>query len=280
MPSVNAGPSNSATANTQTPLVNIQGANPTSAGLVISQSATAVGTQVAPLLIAQTAVAAGIANTGTMGANGALTLGTALASATAYTAGIYLYFPAGAVFTSSAAGFYFTKMSSTTAGVVYSNTLSLSVASIPTALVPVVDAGPGAYTGATTAQTAAQLTVPANVMGPNGFLQFEAYYSYNNSAGIKNPGGSWGGITLLTGNLSTTASLYLLRTINNRGVTNLQMMGSGNVGLTVGGGSTLSPTLFTVDTTQSSTFALTLTIATATDFIILDYFRLTAVYSA
>lgn len=52
----------------------------------------------------QSAVPVGIAPSGTMGANGSVTLGTALS--VVYSVGVFLYYPASAAYTASAAGFY------------------------------------------------------------------------------------------------------------------------------------------------------------------------------
>lgn len=73
-----------------------------------------------PYILAQCNVPIGIAPTGTMAANGAITLGTALN--TTYSGGLWLYLPAGAAYAGSLAGFYWTVMSSTTLGTVYNNT--------------------------------------------------------------------------------------------------------------------------------------------------------------
>lgn len=124
-----------------------------------------------------------IANTGSMGNNGALTLGTALG--TTY-ANAYVYLPASAIFAGSAAGWYFTQFSSATVGVVYNNPYVAGTQPvIPTALVPFVSTGPGAYTGSTSAQVGPSLTLAPNQFGPNAFARVTALYSTNNSVGNK-----------------------------------------------------------------------------------------------
>jgi hypothetical protein len=108
-------------------------------------------------------------SSGTFGNNGALS-GIA-ATDTALVNG-YLYFPAGAIFAGSAAGLYYTVMSSTTAGTVYNNVYSgLGQPTIPASPTPFVCTGPGAYT-----QTSAvdillcSVNLPANCLGTQSKL--------------------------------------------------------------------------------------------------------------
>src|SRR5579859_1785192 len=97
-----------------------------------------------------------VANTGTMGNNGALTLGTALPSTYA---NAYVYLPANAISAGSAAGWYFCQFSSTTVGTVFNNTYSSGTPQIPAALVSFATTGPGAYTGVTTQITGPNFTI-------------------------------------------------------------------------------------------------------------------------
>lgn len=288
MPSVNAGPSNSATVNTQTPLVSSLTTAPVVSQLsnlvvgipaLTTQAGVALGNASLGLLIGQTAIPVGIAGTGSMGANGALTLGTALVASPPYTAGCYFFFPAGAVFSGSAAGFYFTKMSSTTAGTVFNNTYAAAsgAPSIPANPLAVVDAGPGAYTGVTTIQTGLQFTVPANALGNNGALQFEQLFTYTNSAGTKTFTTTWGGTNILTTGTSTTQFVYQTRSIVNRGVTNLQILPPTAIfNMGNSSGSTIATTA--VDTTVSSTVACVMTLGTATDNMVIEFVRVSAFY--
>jgi hypothetical protein len=95
-----------------------------------------------------------------------------------------MYFPAG-TWTASVAGFYYVVMSSTTAGLVYSNTY---VSGVPTTPVTpaLVTTGAGAYTQDTGANITGQtLAITANVMGLNGKLNIELICATNNSADSK-----------------------------------------------------------------------------------------------
>lgn len=90
---------------------------------------------------------AGVAPSGTVGANGALTL----------TSGIYidfithmwLWFPAGAVYAASLAGFYWTTFSTDTQGLVYANYAAdaTGTGAPPDVLVPLSGTTGAAYTG-------------------------------------------------------------------------------------------------------------------------------------
>lgn len=270
MPAVNAGPSNTQTQNI-------------TAGMVNSPSAN---NNVGPLQIGQNGIGIGIASTGTMGANGALTLGTALATG-AYSAGLFLFFPAGAVYSGSLANFYFVKMSSTTVGTVYNNVYVAvnGAPTIPATLVNVSDAGPGAYTGVTTIQTVLQLAVPANVMGPNGALQTEVLFSYTNSAGTKTLTGTLVGqptgvFTFLSAAVTTTATLYQIKTILNRGVTGIQTGAPAGSGAVIGANAASMTGVTAIDTVQPSTISVVMTLNTATDNCILEYYRFAAYYGA
>lgn len=138
-----------------------------------------------PVALLQCGVPIGIAPTGTMAANGAVTLGTALN--TTYGGGLWLYFPSGAVFAGSAAGFYWTMMTNTTLGTVYNNTYTPGSTpfDIPASPTAVSAAGPGAYTGVTSEITAISTTLPGGLLGANGILSASGYRSINNTAGNK-----------------------------------------------------------------------------------------------
>jgi len=214
-----------------------------------------------------------------MGANGAVTFGTAI-SITALASGYY-FFPAGAVYSGSLAGFYYTKMSSTTVGIVYNNIYSGTGAPmVPTSLTLVQDAGPGAYTGVTAATVALSLPIPGNLMGPNGCLQLDLMYDYNNSAGAKtctvNLSGSASNI--YTASPTTTVFTRLMKLIVNRGMTNVQAFDSPS-SYNFGAASANSLVAGSTDTTQPFSLNVTLTLAAATDYINVHYLRLLAFYA-
>src|ERR1700681_3984090 len=106
-------------------------------------------------------------NSGSVAANGVDTLGTALP--VAYP-NAYKWYPAGAVFAGSVAGWYLIQMSSTTAPVIFNNvyTSGQPVIPAPSQLVPVVAAGPGAYIATTGATTGPTFALNGSMLGNSG----------------------------------------------------------------------------------------------------------------
>jgi hypothetical protein len=126
---------------------------------------------------------------GTMAANGAVTFGTAIAleSGVVLTDGLWAYFPAGAVYAGSAAGFYWMTMSSATAGTVYDTTYVPGTTSgeRPASPTAISAAGPGAYTGETATIVVASTVLPGGALGLNGSLRVTQVVAGNNSANSK-----------------------------------------------------------------------------------------------
>lgn len=224
--------------------------------------------------LSSAATPTGIAPSGTMGANGALTLGTSLiltyGGAAGASVGIWLYFPAGAVYGGSVAGSYWCVMSSGTAGTVYNNIyIAPNLNPPPTTLVPVVDPGPGSYTGVTTEVVVFGSTIPAGNMGTTGVLESFHLISANNNANVKTARVRFGGIAgtiFETLTLTNTRTSTSLTHILNRDATNIQV-GSPAVGF---GNSASGPVIGNIDTTVDQQVVTTLQMATATDFMICE----------
>ena len=125
---------------------------------------------------------------GTMGNNGAFTLGTALDQTYAQ---CYIQLPTGAIYTSpvsSSAGVYYCVMSSASAGTVYNNPYIVGNPTIPSSPTAFATTGPGAWTRATGNGTQTQLLaapIPANSVGENGEIQVNWNWTMYNSAGVK-----------------------------------------------------------------------------------------------
>lgn len=208
----------------------------------------------------------GAAPSGTIAANGALTLGTALN--TIYSGGIYLYFPAGAVFSGSAAGAYYCVMSSTTAGVVYNNVLT-GIPEKIAAPVSVVDAGPGAYV-ATTGSNVTLITAPvmdAKKFGLSGGFQATLIGTNNNSAGGKTTtlrinGTAVGGATTSTSTNNSQSIVFQNSGEYARNVIFFQNFGASSIGQARSNG--------TINTDASMTMTVTSNIVAATDWLIVD----------
>jgi hypothetical protein len=216
-------------------------------------------------LVIQSHVPSGIAPTGTVAANGAITLGTALSKV--YANGIFLRFPAGALFAASPAGSYWCVMSSTTVGTAFNNTLS-GLPAIPASTTAIVDAGPGAYTGVTTIQAMMTTAVPGGSMGPNGATRFNVEYSYNLTVGAKAFALNVAGSAILT-STRTSAGGHdsFTNRLRNNGATNKNTFyGSSESS----GASTTGYSGIALDTSIDMAVLLNLTIATATDWGIVE----------
>jgi hypothetical protein len=240
-------------------------ANGGTGGTTATTAAASLGT---PTKIAQWTVSVYMAPSGTMGNNGAVTLGTALDRI--YSEGLWLYYPAGAVAAGvpASATFLWTVMSSTTAGTVYNSTfdgLSVPAVGVTTAY---VTTGPGAFTGVTAATTAITVTVPANTLGATGQLVIDWVPNQNNAAGNKThslfystTGGTDYGATLTTQSTAGNGRAIIRNqtTAIQTGTALLTFQG------TVSSGSGLKSSA--ADTTGSTTIVFRFTNATATNWM-------------
>jgi hypothetical protein len=157
---------------------------------------------------------------GSIANNGALTLTTALNAAKKG----YFYFPANAIVAGSAAGLYWTEMSTTTLGTIYNNVYVTGIPTYQSAPTAFSTTGPGAYAQTTgTAITLLNVVVPGNTMGANGRIRTWWLHSAANTAGGKTPRLLYGGTSYWNAGLSSYASTELCIDIWNRGVTNSQV---------------------------------------------------------
>lgn len=162
------------------------------------------------------------APSGSVAANGAITLGTALA--VSYPDGCYMYLPGGVAFGGAVAGWYYVTMSSTTVGVIFNNRYITGNPSIPASPTPIVAAGPGAFTGTNSLILAQNTTLLGNSMGANGALTIAVLAQCSATAGGKIYNGSVGGT--LAGGLyveNDTRPISHLLNIRNRGKNNSQI---------------------------------------------------------
>lgn len=167
-----------------------------------------------PLVLASGGCPIGIPSSGTMGNNGALSGLTALNQT--YSEGIYLYFPANAIFAGSSAGLYFTVMSSTTAGTVYNNTYTSGIPYAPSSNTAFSTTGPGVYTQVNTEITLLTIPIPGGLLGKNGQCIIEALYEYQNSAGTKTIRVKIGGTNFAAPiNYTTTVVMRMLSRFQN-----------------------------------------------------------------
>lgn len=224
-----------------------------------------------PYLVAQSAVPFVSVSSGSMGNNGALSGITALPRTYAQ---CYLYMPANAISSGSAAGWYYAVMSSTTAGTVYNNTYTSGVPVPPSSPTAFSTTGPGAFTGDTSERTIA-LTIPGGSMGPNGQLEIVTLWTFTNNGNTKTPRVRFGGTSgtlyesLTVTNLATCQNIAIIRNVNSESA---QVGGySGTVPFST---STNSPVTSTVDTSSDTTVVLSNQKATATDNFALEAFSI------
>jgi hypothetical protein len=190
----------------------------------------------------------------------------------------YCWFPANALATTIAAGWYYCTFSTTTAGTAFLNTYAgTGAASIPSSPTAVTD-GKGAFTSDTTSHAGPTIAVPANALGINGQLRIVATFQFNNTAGTKTPTISYGGSNLVATALTSQLFVKWLADLMNTGAAGKQeahTMGLANSGLL-----TNVPALLTVDTTASQNVVMTLTKNTATDNLIMERYSIEVLYSS
>lgn len=211
------------------------------------------------------AVPSGIAPSGSVGANGALTLDTALP--VTYSDGIWLYLPAGAAYAGSSAGMYWVVMSSGTAGTIYDTIGTGFLNNQIGAAVPISAAGPGIYAGTTAEITLTTFSLPGNLMGPNGYLLVRARGAHPNNANNKGYRRSIAGVSTGLANFSTTNTAPLLWELINRGKATSNLFGAPQNAYTA---NTALNIPSAIDTTVDNDVTLTGQLAVATDFLIYD----------
>lgn len=209
------------------------------------------------------------APSGTVGAAGLLTLGTALQN---IYVSAFVALPAGALYSGSAQGVYFCKMTSTTVGTVYLNQyLPGAPPVIPTILIPVPGAGGGAYTGITgIGPNLTSLNLPANQLGDNAVIQILALWSIFNSAGAKVSRILVGGN--LVYNLSQTTNQALMGVIQLyvRGNPGSSMCGFVATNAQGSGAAAGQTNVFNIDLSTTQTITFNQNIAVATDYAVLE----------
>jgi hypothetical protein len=221
-------------------------------------------------VLAQTGITFVVPSSGTMGNNGALSAITALQ--TTFSGGAYFWFPTNAISSGSTAGWYWTVMSSTTAGTVYNSTYTSGVPVTGTTTA-FATTGPGAYTQQTTVINGPTISVPANVMGKNGRFEFNILGANNNTANNKTYAMTFGGTSFWQFvPTTTTASSFRFGVANKNSLSsNVGFPGSSSSGF---GGVSATLTYGTINTGSAQNAILTMQLATATDYILLDNFIL------
>jgi hypothetical protein len=232
-----------------------------------------------------------VGDSGNVAANGVDTLGTALP--VAYT-NAYKFYPAGAVFAGSVAGWYLIQMSSTTVATIFNNVYTTGQPTIPpqNQLVPVVAAGPGAYTATVGAIVGPQFAINGSMVGNNGgVLNATMMVSVNNSAGAKTPLLSVNAVTLISSALTTTTGNVYQQTVFCRAqpvnnVTNAFQSPQVAFGAVAGALGAQTPAYSATTGLERGAlgaaplFVVSLNVAVATDFLVLEGVFLEAYYGA
>lgn len=167
-----------------------------------------------------------IAPTGTMANNGAITLGTA--APTIYS-NAFIFLPAGAIAAGvpAAAAWLFCQMSSTTVGVVFNNTYTSGLPTIPSSPTAFVTTGPGAYTGVTSAVQGPTITIPGGLLGINGILRSYVLWSTTNNVNVKTGTLSIGGTSFLSVALASLGGSNSLNMLYYSGLYSFTSRGGG-----------------------------------------------------
>lgn len=198
---------------------------------------------------------------------GVLTLTTAL-NTSLYT-NCYMHFPANA-WTGSADGWYYVLMNSATTGLVYSNTYTTGMPTIPTSPT-LVTTGAGAYTQVTAGYyLGPNFVIPANSITPFGSIEAISICESNSSVGTKQI--TWYQNAALQTSLYNTAANKSKQTyvsmacIGKLGTQALQadFSNSGNADLPYNNNFATSQTIY-----------ISFTLATATDYCACQYVAFT-----
>ncbi len=198
----------------------------------------------------------------TMGNNGAISSATAMA--TTYESA-YVYLPAGAIVTNSAAGWYYFVGSSTTAGTVYNNTYTSGVPRVPSSPTAFATTGPGAFTQSTSEVTGPQFSVPAGFLGNNGTMKLWVNPVNNNSGNNKTTKLVFGSTTVKS-SVTTTGTASL----NSRGGNRANAAKQTFADVLVGASTIVRGT---EDTTAAVAIKITGQLATATDNLVIEGFN-------
>jgi hypothetical protein len=179
----------------------------------------------------------------------------------------YLYFPAGALYAASPAGWHYFVYGGATFGTVYANTYTNGIPRIPDNPTPLITVA-GAYTQATGVDVMGpSYVVPANTLGPNGYIRWSRLYECLNNANTKACNVYFGGSLFQGQALASTSRRGSVGYIRNRG------SAARNIGANGADGDTGTPaayTRFTVDTTQAQTFSISLRLDVATDWAMIE----------
>lgn len=212
------------------------------------------------------------APTGTMGNNGAITLGTALP--TTY-ANCYIVLPAGAIAAGvpAAEESFFCQMSSTTVGTVFNNTQAANTNSVGEPTIPAsptafATTGPGAFTGVVTSRALVTINIPAGAMGTKGELDYWGDHQAISAATNKTVSVILGGSNALSVTQTTVTNINYMGRIKNRGSASSQR--DSHLFSTSGATTTQSAAYLTINTANATTLVFQFQKVTATEYAVFE----------
>jgi len=205
---------------------------------------------------------------------GSVTVGTAFD----YVIGpSYAFFPANALFASSPAGWYYTNWTAATIGTVYANTYLNGNPQIPSTPTPLVTVA-GGYTQTTAFDVVGpNVVIPGNTMGPNGFIEWQRCVNNNNSAGNKIYNNYFGGTSYQGVTQTTNPKEAGIGTLKNRGRATAQIAANASHG---DNNNVSSFTKLSIDTSQNQVASMSIQLATATDYAIIESWAIKVFYGA
>lgn len=179
----------------------------------------------------------------------------------------YSYFPAGALYVASPAGWYYTNWTAATLATVYANTYTNGKPTIPTSPTPLTTVA-GAYTQATGSDVLGpSYIIPADFMLANGWIEWNRIVNNNNSAGAKYYNTFFGASTFQGLTQSTNPKEAGAGMLRNRGRKTAQVAANASHG---DSNNASSITKLTIDTAQAQVFAFACYVAVATDYAIIE----------
>lgn len=180
--------------------------------------------------------------------------------------------PAGAIFAGSLAGTYLCKMATTTVGQVFQDQpiVTSGGISFPASPTPWSSTGPGAITQTSGAGVLClAVAVPAFTISPTGRFAARMLFGYNNSAGNKTCGVSFGGTNFIQVTGSTTLQTGIMHDVVERSISASQV--SQPASATGLGAGAAAPLGLTIDPTVAQNINLTVNVAAASDWGQFEY---------
>lgn len=248
-----------------------------SRALGLRQDVTKVLASAIPFILAGGS-SGGSSNQFNAGAAGAITFLSALPST--FSDGAFIYLPAGTFAGQAGAGWFWYVASTTAAGTAYNNQY---VSGDPIDAIPATPTAFGAGVGLVTQTVATlidaiQFTVPGGTIGAGGWLATDAIVGVNNNANAKTATESFGGMPV-SSSLASTSGRRLMRKYHATKGAN-RFIANNGWALTDGTMAIYPGNWGLIDSTVDQTFKYQMNLGVATDYMVLFYLDLEAVFGA